>query len=52
MHIEEKQLKDFILDSGLVSRADLTLAEKEGLEKGVSLGKVLVSKGKLSEDVK
>ena len=50
MHIEEKQLKDFILDSGLVSRADLTLAEKEGLEKGVSLGKVLVSKGKLSED--
>lgn len=50
MNIEEKQLKDFILDSGLVSRADLTLAEKEGLEKGVSLGKVLVSKGKLSED--
>src|SRR3989338_29471 len=50
MHIEEKQLKDFIIDSGLVSRADIELAEKEGLERGESLGKVLVSKGRLSED--
>src|SRR3989338_9006828 len=50
MHIEEKQLKDFIIDSGLVSRADIEIAEKEGLERGESLGKVLVSKGRLSED--
>lgn len=50
MHIEEKQLKEFIIDSGLVSRADIELAEKEGLEKGENLGKALVSKGRLSED--
>lgn len=50
MHIEEKQLKDFIIDSGLVSRADITTAETEAKEKGDSVGKVLVSSGKLSED--
>ncbi len=50
MHIEEKQLKEFILDSGLVSRADLTLALKEAEEKGSSVGTILVNKGSLTED--
>ncbi|MFA5888675.1 MAG: GspE/PulE family protein [Candidatus Paceibacterota bacterium] len=50
MHIEEAQLKEFILDSGLVSRSDLELAEKESKETGGSLGKILVSKGKMTED--
>jgi len=50
MHIEETQLKDFILDSGLVSKADVTVAEKESKETGENLGKVLANKGKLSED--
>jgi type II secretory ATPase GspE/PulE/Tfp pilus assembly ATPase PilB-like protein len=50
MHIEEKQLKEFILDSGLVSRADLTKAEKESEESGTSVGKILVNKGSLTED--
>ncbi len=50
MHIEETQLKDFILDSGLVSRADVTSAEKEAHESGDSIGKILVNKGKLTED--
>lgn len=50
MHIEETQLKDFILDSGLVSRADITAAAKESEETGESLGKVLVNKSKLTED--
>lgn len=50
MHIEEKQLKEFILDSGLVSRADLTKAEKESAESGISVGKILVNKGSLTED--
>jgi type IV pilus assembly protein PilB len=50
MHIEESQLKDFIIDSGLVSRADMTAAEKEAKESGMSVGKVLVSKGKLTDD--
>ena len=50
MHIEEKQLKDFILDSGLVSRADITDAEKEAKHSGESIGKILIGKGKLTED--
>lgn len=50
MHIEEKQLKEFILDSGLVSRADLTKAEIESEKSGISIGRVLVQKGSLTED--
>ncbi len=50
MHIEEKQLKEFILDSGLVSRADLTKAEKKSKDDGVPVGKILVTEGKLTED--
>lgn len=50
MHIEESQLKNFILDSSLVSRADLDSAEKEAKESSTNLGKVLVNKGKLTED--
>ncbi len=50
MHIEETQLKYFILDSGLVSKADVAVAEKEAHDSGDSIGKVLVAKGKLSED--
>jgi type IV pilus assembly protein PilB len=50
VHIEEKQLKEFILDSGLVSRADLEKAEKESQESGSSIGKILVNKGSLTED--
>jgi type IV pilus assembly protein PilB len=50
MHIEESQLKNFILDSGLVSKADVTAAEKEAAEKGESIAKVLISKSKLTED--
>ncbi len=50
MHIEESQLKDFILDSGLVSRTDINAAEKEAKDKSINIGKVLVSKGKLTED--
>lgn len=50
MHIEEKQLKDFILDSGLVARADVLEAEKVAKEKKQSVGKVLVDQNKLTED--
>lgn len=50
MHIDETQLKEFIIDSGLVSRADLTIAEKESADSGMSIGKVLVNKGSLTED--
>ena len=50
MHIDEKQLKEFILDSGLVSRADFTKAEKESKDSGISVGKILVNKGSITED--
>lgn len=50
MHIEESQLKNFIIDSGLVSRADLDAAEKEAKESNTSVGKLLVNKGRLTED--
>ena len=50
MHIEETQLKNFILDSGLVSKADVEAAEKETREKGGNIGKTLINKGKLTED--
>lgn len=50
MHIEESQLKNFILDSGLVSKADIESAEKETKENGGNIGRTLVNKGKLTED--
>ena len=50
MYIEEKQLREFIKDSGLVSRGDLLLAEKEADAGKESVGSVLVRKGKVNED--
>jgi type IV pilus assembly protein PilB len=50
MHIEETQLKDFILDSGLVSKADINSASKKSEDTGESVGKILVNQGKISED--
>jgi len=51
MYIEEKQLREFITDSGLVARVDLDAAQQEVEQKGGSVGDVLISKGKLTEDV-
>lgn len=50
MFVEEKHLKEFILDSGLVSRADLSLAEEEAKKKAVGVGEILVNQGKIGED--
>jgi type IV pilus assembly protein PilB len=50
MHIEETQLKEFIIDSGLVSRADLAKAEAESAKSGIGLGKALIASGKLTDD--
>lgn len=50
MRIEETQLKDFIVDSGLVSLRDLEAADKEAKKENVSVGKVLVKSGKVTED--
>ncbi|MDO8594044.1 MAG: GspE/PulE family protein [bacterium] len=50
MYIEEKQLREFIKDSGLVSRGDLELAIQEADAGKLPVGTVLVKKGKVSED--
>lgn len=50
MRIEEKQLKDFILDSGLVSKSDLVAAEKQSKENGQDIGEILVSQGAVNEN--
>ncbi|MCR4334581.1 MAG: GspE/PulE family protein [Patescibacteria group bacterium] len=50
MIIENKQLKTFVIDSGLVSQVDFEIAEKEAEEKKKEVGEVLVNQGKISED--
>lgn len=50
MYIEEKQLREFISDSGLVSKTDLDDAKKEVEKSGGSVGGVLIAKGKITED--
>lgn len=50
MHIDETEIKKFLLDSGLVSKADIEDASKLAEEKGESLGKTLIARGVLSED--
>jgi type IV pilus assembly protein PilB len=50
MHIDEVQLENFMVDSGLVSKKEIAEAVKEAKEKNVSVGKLLVSKGSITED--
>ncbi len=50
MFIDETQLRDFVRDSGLVSRADFEVAAKEADGEKQSVGGVLVAKGKISQD--
>ncbi len=50
MHVSDGELKEFIIDSGLVSKKDLDASTEEALAKGQSLGDILVSRGLLSED--
>ncbi len=50
MHVSEGELKEFIIDSGLVAKKEIDAAEKEAEERGQSLGDILVSRGSLTED--
>ncbi len=50
MILKEKQLEEFILDSGLVDKPTLLNAHEEAIVKKVSIGQILVSAGKLAED--
>src|SRR3989339_196493 len=50
MILDETQLKKFILDSGLVSRGDMEAIEKKFKKKNQTLGEILLSEGKISEN--
>jgi type IV pilus assembly protein PilB len=50
MQVSESELKEFILDSGLVSRKDVEAADDEGKRRKQSVGDILVSNGMLSSD--
>ena len=50
MHIEDSQLNKFILDSSLVSKADLELAQEESEKSGIRMGDLLVKQGKITQD--
>lgn len=50
MKVSENDLKEFILDSGLVPRANVEAAEEEAKKKKQSIGDVLVSEGTLTQD--
>ncbi len=50
MHVSEKELKEFIIDSGLVAKKEIDEASIEASKREQSLGDVLVSRGSLTED--
>ena len=50
MYINEKQLKEFILDAGLVSKSSYAEAEKEAKKRKLPVGDILVNNGDLTED--
>jgi type IV pilus assembly protein PilB len=50
MYIEEKQLKEFILDSGLISKKDFEAIEADAREKNMTVDEMLAASGKISEN--
>ena len=50
MHIKEEQLKKFIIESGLVSKADIKAAEEETESSNDAFADVLLKQGKIKED--
>ncbi|MEI8337748.1 MAG: GspE/PulE family protein [bacterium] len=50
MIINVEQLEKFVIDSGLISKTDFAIAKKESEDTKTSIGKVLISEGKISED--
>ncbi|MBX4209581.1 Flp pilus assembly complex ATPase component TadA [Candidatus Parcubacteria bacterium] len=50
MIAEEKKLKEFIADSGLVSKADIRAAEMRASKEGTTLGRALVGQGRIKPD--
>ena len=50
MHVSESELKEFIIDSGLIAKKVIDDAAEEAQTRKQSLGDILVSRGALSED--
>ncbi|MGM0482429.1 MAG: GspE/PulE family protein [Patescibacteria group bacterium] len=50
MRINEEKLRNFLYDSGLVSKSDYDKAVQEADDRAESIGNVLLEKGMLSED--
>ena len=50
MHVSEGELKEFIIDSGLVAKKEIDDAALDAEKRGRPLGDTLVSRGSLSED--
>ncbi len=50
MQVSESELKEFILDSGLVPRKDVEAADEEAKKRKQSLGDILIAQGALSTD--
>jgi len=50
VHVPEKQLKNFIVDAGLVSEADFESATAEAKKQKRAVKTILVSKGYINED--
>ncbi|HEY4506380.1 MAG TPA: GspE/PulE family protein [Candidatus Paceibacterota bacterium] len=50
MQLDLTQLKNFLLDSGLVTKKDISEAEEKAKEKGVSFDQIIMNEGKISED--
>lgn len=50
MQVAEQQLKEFILDSGLVSKKDLKEAESQAVKEGQTLEKILLKNNLLDQD--
>lgn len=50
MLVKDEQLKEFLIDSGMVSRDDVLSASEKSKKNKKPLGEILVSDGKISED--
>lgn len=50
MQVSESELREFIIDSGLVSRKDVDAANDTAKERKQSVGDILVSNGQLTSD--
>jgi len=50
MQVKDEHLKKFILEAGLVSKGDMSIAEKKSIDSGRSLRDILVSDARISEN--